>query len=494
MLDDAALGQFDVIVTHTLDRWSRNLKVMLESLSVLGSHGVGYVSIVENVDYTTPHGKLTTQLLGGMAEFFSDMLAVHTKKGIDERARQGRHLGSIPFGYESCWITLGGEKALRCNPEHPGGIHVHPTEGQAVTDLFKRYATGTVSLSILAASLNESAFRTRNTKPLPDTHGNLVASPRLFTTASVRGILHNPFFTGKVRHKDKLLSGLHQPLVTSELFDEVQVTMKKNSGRSQTLQAHPEREYLLKGLIRCSYCEMPMWAQTYQNGNRYYREHRGSRGAGSCVNSSGSIACHLPDKQVSELVRAIVLPEAWLDRVLAKIHLEDEVSRVGREKRKVEKQLQKLGQVYLDDDLMEYDEYKRRKRRLEDRLVSLVVPGVDSAVEAGKLLESLPKLWHESDLKEKHKVLVTMLDAVYVDCKDRRRIVSIRPKPAFRPLFEVASTREGSKVVLVNENDSEKEKASSDDEDALPNTPCSWWRRGRVELPPEQLFEVRIAA
>ena len=75
------------------------------------------------------------------------------------------------------------------------------------------------------------------------------------------------------------------------------------------------------------------------------------------------------------------------DRVLAKIHLEDEVSRVGREKRKVERQLQKLGQVYLDDDLMEYDEYKRRKRKLEDRLASLVVPGVDSVdVEDGVMV------------------------------------------------------------------------------------------------------------
>jgi site-specific DNA recombinase len=40
-----------------------------------------------------------------------------------------------------------------------------------------------------------------------------------------------------------------------------------------TLQQHPERAYLLKGLLRCAYCGMPMWAQTYKSGNPYYREH-----------------------------------------------------------------------------------------------------------------------------------------------------------------------------------------------------------------------------
>ncbi len=186
LLEAVALGKVDIVIVHTLDRWARNLKVLLESLAILGKHGVGFVSITENIDYTTPHGKLTTQMLGGMAEFFSEMLAVHVKKGIDERARQGRHLGSIPFGYNYCWLEKDGERMLQCKPEHPGGIHVHPEQGPAVTKLFKQYATGTVTLATLASCLNEQGFRTRNTKMLPDAEGKLVEGPRLFTNASVR--------------------------------------------------------------------------------------------------------------------------------------------------------------------------------------------------------------------------------------------------------------------------------------------------------------------
>ena len=69
-------------------------------------------------------------------------------------------------------------------------------------------------------------------------------------------------------------------------------------------------------------------------------------------------------------------------------------------------------------------------------------------------------------------VLLAMLDAVYVDAKEERRIVGIKPKPPFRPIFQVAATKEGSGVLLM------KEPPASQ-----PEARCLWWRRGRVELP-----------
>lgn len=98
--------------------------------------------------------------------------------------------------------------------------------------------------------LNEEGFRTRNTKKLPSSDGNLISGPRLFTTASVRGILYNPFYAGIVIHRDKTYPGLHEPLISLEVFDLVQNTMKKNRSRSETLQVRPERHYPLKGIIR----------------------------------------------------------------------------------------------------------------------------------------------------------------------------------------------------------------------------------------------------
>ena len=334
LLDDSGKGLFDVVVVHTLDRWSRNLRVMLESMGALAQNGVGLVSITENIDYSTPHGKMATQMLGSVAEFFSEALSTHVKKGISERARLGLHLGGIPFGYDTCWQESKDERKLACEPEHPGGVHVHPEEGPAVRDLFARYASGMVTLATLASSLNDRGFKTRNTKKLPDGNGGHVTGPRLFTNASVRHILHNPFYTGKVRHKNEVLPGAHEALVSDDVFQTVRDAMRRNSGRSRTLHPHPKREYLLKGLIHCAHCRMPMWAQTFVNGRRYYREQRGSRGAGYCVGRSGSMFCEVPDQQMGEIISAIVLPDAWVDRVLAQVHLADEVQHVERERKK----------------------------------------------------------------------------------------------------------------------------------------------------------------
>ena len=258
LLDDSARDQFDVIVVHTLDRWSRNMKVTLETFSQLAQHSVGFASITENIDYSNPQGRLFTQMVGAFAEYFSGALTTHTKKGISERALKGLHLGAIPFGYQSCWEEAKGERRLLCRPEHPGGVHIHPEEGPAVQELFRRYASGTTTLSQLATWLNDQGFRIRNMHQLPDARGDMVAEPRLFTVASVRGILHNVFHMGKVRHKDQLLPGVHQALVSEEVFHTIQVAMKRNSGRSSTLHPRPEREYLLKGLIRCAHWGLPM--------------------------------------------------------------------------------------------------------------------------------------------------------------------------------------------------------------------------------------------
>ena len=197
-------------------------------------------------------------MLGSFAQFFSDMLGTHVSKGLDERANQGLHTGAIPFGYESCWIKEHGERNPRCDSEHPGGIHLVRAEASAATEMFSRYATGATTLNRLAEWLNDDGFRTRNTRKLVEPDGTVTQGPRLFTNASVRGILHNPFYAGLVKHRDRLHPGLHEHLVGQEVFDLVQDKLRQNSGRSQALTRHPEREYLLKGVIRCAHCLMSM--------------------------------------------------------------------------------------------------------------------------------------------------------------------------------------------------------------------------------------------
>ena len=112
---------------------------------------------------------------------------------------------------------------------------------------------------------------------------------------------------------------------------------------------------------------------------------------------------------------------------------------------------------------------------------SLVVPEADAAVGAGRLIEDLPRLWEEASLPERRRLLLSMLDGVYFDTKGEKALVAIKPKPAFLPIFQVAVTREGSLVVLLNEKD--LPQPLPEPTEAGLHDPCSWWRRGGVEPP-----------
>ncbi len=226
--------------------------------------------------------------------------------------------------------------------------------------------------------------------------------------------------------------------------------MKKNCGRSETLQARPERHYLLKGMLRCAYCGMPMWAQTYKSGRPFYREHKASRSHGICP-GGGSIICNTLDEQVSILIEAIELGPKYLEEVLAIISLKDEVEQVSKKRQMVQEKLRRMAKAYIDGVFPDEEYHHHQKKLLEMELESLIVPAADAAEEAGELILDLPRLWSGANQKERRNLLLSMLDAVYVDAKDLKSIIAIKPKPPFRPTFQVAATHAGSQVHIINE-------------------------------------------
>ena len=65
--------------------------------------------------------------------------------------------------------------------------------------------------------------------------------------------------------------------------------------------------------------------------------------------------------------------------------------------------LRRLGQAFVDG-LFDENEYRRQKKSLEWELESLLIPEVDSAKEAGRLLQDIPKLWTGATLQERHPI------------------------------------------------------------------------------------------
>ncbi len=156
------------------------------------------------------------------------------------------------------------------------------------------------------------------------------------------------------------------------------------------------------------------------------------------------------DKQISKLIEAIELGPQWLEEVLSIISLKDEVEKVRKKRQAAQEKLRRMAKAYMDG-LFPDEEYHRQKKLLEMELESLVIPQANAAEEAGKLIMNLPKLWNEANLEERRKLMLTMLDAVYVDAKQTKSIVAIKPKPPFKPVFQVAASRDGSDIRILNE-------------------------------------------
>ncbi len=155
-----------------------------------------------------------------------------------------------------------------------------------------------------------------------------------------------------------------------------------------------------------------MWAQTYKNGHKYYREHKASRSHGIC-SGGGSITCNIVDNQISRLIGVIELGPRWLEEVLSIISLKDEVEQVRKKREVAQEKLRRMAKAYIDGVFPD-EEYHRQKKLLEMELDSLVIPEANAAEEAGNLIMNLPRLWAKANQEERRKLLLTMLDAVCV--------------------------------------------------------------------------------
>ena len=80
---------------------------------------------------------------------------------------------------------------------------------------------------------------------------------------------------------------------------------------------------------------------------------------------------------------------------------------------------------------------------------------------------------------------MALLNAAHVDTVKEKSVVAIRPKPAFRPIFEVATTREGSGIALINQTPQTQDEPEASES-------CSWWRRRRVERNQKQGLAVLV--
>src|SRR5438876_517782 len=96
MMKDAGRRRFDVLVCWRLDRLGRNLRHLIILLDDLQAVGVGFVTLGEGIDTTSPSGRLVLHVLGAIAEFERERLRERTLAGLRRARAQGKRLGRRP--------------------------------------------------------------------------------------------------------------------------------------------------------------------------------------------------------------------------------------------------------------------------------------------------------------------------------------------------------------------------------------------------------------
>jgi DNA invertase Pin-like site-specific DNA recombinase len=108
LMADAHRRKFDAVLVWKIDRFGRSLKHLVNALADLCAYGVAFISFRDNLDLSTPSGRLMFQIIGAMAEFERSLIQERVKAGLRNARAKGKK-----FGRPRAQVDAAGVAALR---------------------------------------------------------------------------------------------------------------------------------------------------------------------------------------------------------------------------------------------------------------------------------------------------------------------------------------------------------------------------------------------
>jgi DNA invertase Pin-like site-specific DNA recombinase len=423
MLEDSRRGMFGVLYVHKVDRLARRLEWAIEIVKQLQKMDVILKAVEQNFNLDMPEGKLMFHLLGSLGEFYSDNLSKETHKGKYERAMQGYHNGWVPWGYTSEQV---GDRKMAVQD---------PITAPIALEMFERYSTGLYFDQDIADWLNTQGGHTFMKNP--------------FTKDSVREMLQNPFYMGHLRYrgvfttgksyrgKGQLVKGMHQPIISEELFAQC---LKVRSKRRRTKNTHQTTRhiYLLSGIIICNFCRRNLRAQSAKYG-RYYRDASRFLGV-HCSFPTSSVRADVVEEQIGYLMESLVLPDNWQASLLDALKNPKEGPDPQKEKARIKGEIRRMREAYKRG-LYESDEHSfwRDIEALQMQLEAVEQITPHEVRQAAVIMVGLREAWNIATPDER-KVLCKMLLKDVVFDFEKKTIISIRPRSEYAVLFQMVTS------------------------------------------------------
>ncbi len=228
LLDDVKAGKVDIIVVYKVDRLTRSLADFAKIVEILDENEASFVSVTQSFNTTTSMGRLTLNVLLSFAQFEREVTGERIRDKVAASKKKGLWMGGgVPFGYDVVDRQL----------------VINKSEANTVRLMFERYA----QIRSVPDLVDEMAAKGIKTRERKWKTGKKVGGI-FFKTGTLTHLLQNPVYVGKMRHKDEIYEGIHQSIISQELFDLVQSIFRTNR-KDNALGKKSRNPSLLTGMI-----------------------------------------------------------------------------------------------------------------------------------------------------------------------------------------------------------------------------------------------------
>lgn len=380
LLDDVKDKKIDYVIVYKLDRISRSQKDTLYLIEeVFNPNNIGFISIRENFDTTTPFGKAMIGILSVFAQLERETIYERTRMGMLERVKSGLWMGggNRPLGYTY--------------DRNTGSLVKKEKQAEMIQLVFKLYLEG-MSAEEICDTLGMSGERV------------------------VRKVLRSKVYIGKIPYKGKIYDGKHEPIISEEMFNEVQELWEKRSKNDLK-----KSSYLLSGLIYCGYCGAKYRYQKWGKERvvMYCYSQQKSRPRlirdPNCPNHKAE--ADEVEKYVLDELFKMSLDDTYFDKRMTG-NLEDTQVISENRLKEVQKQIANLLGVLAEGLIT--DEIRTKIKDLENEKKKLINKINKNKRKETNLktfrnkISNLHEVWDDLSFSEKRSILISVIDKVVI--------------------------------------------------------------------------------
>lgn len=416
MFADVKAGRIEALIFSKLARFARNTRELLDFMEYFRAHDADLVSLQEQLDTSTPVGRLAYTFIAGLAQWELEEISDRVRASVKVRAKLGKPLGgAAPFGYR--WHD---RKLVPDEAEVP--------VARRLFELFREHGR----LKTVARLLNEAGHRTRGGKKFSDT--------------TVRRLLSDPVFKGlrranytkstsgnkrawKLKPESEWIYTPVEAIIDEALWQECNQRLgARKVGRRPTKRV----KHLFSGLALCA-CGSKMY--TPSNTPKYV-----------CYACRQKIALDVLETVFREELQGFFVSKEAIaeylqqgDDVLAEKR--QLLETLERELASVRSEMDKLYRLYLDGGISAAG-FRERNDPLDQRAAALgaEIPRIQGEADflAIRLLSSdelvsqgrdLYSHWQDLDFEEKRSIVETLVERVTVGKEDVTFTLNYAPTP-----------------------------------------------------------------